>query len=99
MDRKDRAGIVYVNQWGGVDRELPLPIEVVDAPGAPEATLDAINAEADREARLAARRFEREGEALAAHIRRARVPGPCPCACNTLDQPCGGCGHAGCGRR
>ncbi len=29
----------------------------------------------------------------------ATTPGPCPCVCNTLDQPCGGCGHAGCGRR
>jgi hypothetical protein len=50
-----------------------LPIEVVDA--APEATLDAINAEADREARLAARRFEREGEALAVEVVADRPAG------------------------
>lgn len=27
-----------------------------------------------------------------------RSPGPCPCCCNTGGF-CGGCGHAGCGRR
>ena len=27
-----------------------------------------------------------------------RNPGPCPCACNSGGY-CGGCGHAGCGRR
>lgn len=29
---------------------------------------------------------------------RRRTPGPCPCPCNSGGF-CGGCGHAGCGRR
>ncbi|TDD37866.1 hypothetical protein E1287_07365 [Actinomadura sp. KC06] len=31
--------------------------------------------------------------------RAARPPAPCACACNSGDGWCGGCGHAGCGRR
>jgi hypothetical protein len=38
MDRKDRAGIVYVNQWGGVDVNVPLPIEVVEVVTAADST-------------------------------------------------------------
>lgn len=31
-------------------------------------------------------------------VSRTAAAGPCPCACNS-GSFCGGCGHAGCGRR